>query len=219
MKIALENVSLRFGAGDYLLQNVSLAFEPGQFAIVNGPSGSGKSSFLRLLNRLQDPTAGRLLFDDEPVEDAAVPHLRRRIGFVQQTPVMLEGNVRHNLLLPYTYRLAGAAAPPDDPFLRSQLERYLLDIDLEEDTQPLSVGQRQRLSLIRSQLVEPEVILCDEPTSALDPDSRRVVEERLSELCTAGGVTVVVVTHFDRAPKGIACRRLRLGDGKLVKAS
>ena len=65
MKIALENVSLRFGAGDYLLQNVSLAFEPGQFAIVNGPSGSGKSSFLRLLNRLQDPTAGRLLFDDE----------------------------------------------------------------------------------------------------------------------------------------------------------
>ena len=219
MKIALENLSLRFGDGDYLLREVSLVLEPGDFVIVNGPSGSGKSSFLRLLNRLQDPSSGNLLVDDRPASDVDVTRLRRRVGFVQQTPVMLAGNVRDNLLLPFTYRVAGGTPPPTDDFLRQQLDAFLLDIALDDDTQPLSVGERQRLSLIRCLLAGPDVLLCDEPTSALDPESRVVVEERLVDFCANDGNTVVLVTHLDIALAGIEPRRLKLGDAQLVEAT
>ena len=219
MKIELDNLSLRFGDGDYLLHDVSLAVEQGDYVIVNGPSGSGKSSLLRLLNRLQDPSSGRLLVDGCTVVDRDVTSLRRRFGFVQQTPVMVSGNVRTNLLLPFSYGIAAGSPPPADELLRERMGAFLLAIDLDDDAQPLSVGERQRLSLIRALLTNPQVMLCDEPTSALDPESRALVEARLADLCVSEGKTIVLVTHHDTEADAPTTRRLRLGEGRLLEVT
>lgn len=217
MKIELDNLSLHFGDDDYLLHDVSLVVEQGDYVIINGPSGSGKSSLLRLLNRLQDPSNGRLLVDGRTVVDRDVTSLRRRFGFVQQTPVMFSGNVRTNLLLPFSYGIVAGSSPPADEVLRERMAAFLLAIDLEDDVQPLSVGECQRLSLIRALLTNPEVMLCDEPTSALDPESRALVEARLADLCVTEGKTIVLVTHYDIKADAPTTRRLRLGEGRLVE--
>ncbi len=97
MKIELQNIELSFADMPPLLRDLNFVLEEGEFALIHGPSGCGKSSLLRVLNRLQEPSAGRLLIDGRPAEQYEVTQLRSRMGFVQQTPVMVAGSVRENL--------------------------------------------------------------------------------------------------------------------------
>ena len=220
MKIELKNVGLSFDADPPLLEGIDLTIEPGDFVIIRGPSGSGKSSLLRLLSRLMDATTGSIEIDDHPVDSIDVTSLRRRIGYVQQTPVMKLGTVRDNLRFPFLLKAAGSGPPPDDGDLFERLKEFLLSgVSLDDDTENLSVGQRQRIALLRSLSTNPEVLLCDEPTSALDPESRDVVESRLEQLNGRDGKTVVVVTHFEYEPEDTSVREFNLTDRKLVEAS
>lgn len=204
MKLALQDVSLQFDGKTQLFQQVNLSVEPGAFVVIRGPSGSGKSSLLRLLNRLQEPTSGEILVDEKPLAAHDVVHLRRKMGYVQQTPVVIEGSVRDNLHLPFAFKVAGGASPPTDETLRKMLDAYLLqDVDLSETARELSVGQKQRIALIRVLLVEPEILLCDEPTSALDPESKTIVERELERINRENGVSVVLVTHVDFEPEQV----------------
>lgn len=210
MKIELRNVSLTY-VGSPLLRDVSLVVLPGQFVLIEGPSGSGKSSLLRLLNRLQEPTDGTILVDDRPAREHEVMRLRRRIGYVQQTPVMLDGNVAANLGLPFRFRATGHHAAPTSARLRTLLDEFLLhDVSLDDDATRLSVGQKQRVALIRTLLTEPQVLLCDEPTSALDPQSREIVQAALERLNIEHAMSIILVTHLDYHPKHAAVRRYRL---------
>ena len=92
MKIELQKIELSFGDKPPLLQDLDFMLDAGDFALIHGPSGCGKSSLLRVLNRLQEPSAGRILIDGRPAGEYEVTQLRRRMGFVQQTPVMITGN-------------------------------------------------------------------------------------------------------------------------------
>jgi putative ABC transport system ATP-binding protein len=211
MKLELRDVALGYGEDAPLHRNISLVVGRGGFILIEGPSGSGKSSLLRLMNRLQEPTGGEILLDDRPIRDYDVTSLRRRIGYVQQTPVMLEGSVADNLLLPFRFRSARQRTSPDRDRLRALMDELLLhDVELSGQATQLSVGQKQRVALIRAVLTEPEILLCDEPSSALDPESRDIVQASLERLNVERQMTLIVVTHFDFHPKRVSPQRYRL---------
>ncbi|MBT4097519.1 MAG: ATP-binding cassette domain-containing protein [Gemmatimonadetes bacterium] len=214
----MREVDLAFD-GKPLLQRIGLSIrsrsdDVGDFVVIEGPSGSGKSSLLRLLNRLVEPTAGQMLVDGVIPAAAQTPALRRQVALLQQTPVIMSDTVRVNLL--HGDAFATQSAAKDEAQLRRDLDRVGLEhIALDDAAEPLSVGQRQRLALARLLRVQPRFLLADEPTSALDDESRRVVLARLESLCVDGGMGVVLVTHRQFTPARITPRRLRLQDGHL----
>ena len=215
MKIELKNVLLRFDDKPELLRDVNLVIEKGEFLLIRGPSGCGKTSLLRLLNRLADPDGGEIVFDGKPSVDDKVTSLRRRIAYLQQTPVMLEGTVRENLQFGFGFRSAENSKSPDDAELNEQMEKLLLnEVNLDDVAVNLSVGQQQRIALIRSMLTQPDVLLCDEPTSALDPESARLVENCIERMCAEDGVSVVMVTHSSYRPEKVKHRVLKIQAGK-----
>ena len=191
-----ENIALGFREDRPLFREVNLTVERGDLIIVRGASGSGKSSFLRLLNRIQDPSAGRILFEGRSIEAPSVASLRRRVAYIHQTPALIEDTIAANLLLPFRFKACREIPIPSKDDLRSLLARFLsADLALDEPAGTLSVGQKQRLCLIRSLLLRPEVLLPDEPTSALDPESAAIVEREILRANVEDGVTVVMATH------------------------
>ncbi|MBS11801.1 MAG: ABC transporter [Gemmatimonadetes bacterium] len=218
MNLKLHALSLAF-EDKRLLSNVDLTITQGDFVVIRGPSGSGKSSLLRLLNRLAEPASGQITIDDTPVSEVEVTGFRRRVGYVQQTPVMVSGTVFDNLTLPFGYASANTDAPSIEA-LKDLLDGYnLSDVDLDEDAEKLSVGQKQRVALIRTFLTRPEVILCDEPTSALDPDSREIVEAQLRRINREDRTTIILVTHLAFEAQDVVGRHFSLGEGRLEEAA
>ena len=215
MRLEIKNLSLRYGTKPPLFERVNLTVDSGDFILIHGPSGSGKSSLLRLPSRLQEPASGEILLDGLSVRRHNVTELRRTVGYVQQTPEMAVGAVRSNLTLSFTFRAAREKRLPDENRLRTLLDDFLLqDVDLDDDAETLSVGQKQRIALIRTLLSEPRFLLCDEPTSALDPESKSVVETWLERLALEQNIGIVQVTHLDFRPDRVGARRYRL-DGDL----
>ena len=204
MRLELRDVSLQYPDKPPLFGGVDLTLESGGFTLIRGVSGSGKSSLLRLLNRLQEPTSGEILVNGDPMADQEITELRRKIGYVQQTPVMLEGTVEDNLMLPFGFRATRRMAQPSKEDLRKQMDDLKLgDVGLSDNAERLSVGQKQRVALIRSLLVRPEVLLCDEPTSALDAESKEIVESRLERINVEGQIGIILVSHADFVPKRV----------------
>ncbi|HEY5156197.1 MAG TPA: phosphate ABC transporter ATP-binding protein [Acidimicrobiales bacterium] len=181
------DVSLLAPGGEVILSGVDATVAAGGITVLVGPSGSGKSSLLRLCNRLEAPTSGQVLFRGDDI--AALDPLahRRRVGMVFQRPTLFAGTVRDNL--------AVAAPHGTDAQFEAVLERVTLDGSfLGRTADDLSGGEAQRACIARALLTEPEVLLMDEATSALDPDARRAIE-RLALDLVASGLTLVWVTH------------------------
>jgi len=194
--IALSNVTFGYSGDCALIRDVSYSFESGRFYVVQGPSGAGKSTLLRLLNRLEEPGGGTITFHGRPLSSYEAPELRRSVLYLPQTPIVIDGSVQTNLMLPFTFQSNSALERPDEETLRRRLAHFLLDeVDLSDQAQSLSVGQLQRLCLIRGLLLSPEVLLLDEPTSALDPASRCVVQSTTEQFCCQTNATVIVVAH------------------------
>lgn len=124
--------------------------------------------------------------------------------------------MRENLCLGFDFRASEDDAPSDESLARMLEDFLLTDVALQDEAPNLSVGQKQRIALIRLLLSKPNVLLCDEATSALDPDSRTVVEQKLESL-NEGGMTVICVTHLDYTPQSSQLRQLTLADGNLVE--
>ena len=201
--LTLDEVSFTYPGGAVILDHVSLAIAAASYLLVRGPSGAGKSSLLRLLCRLEEPQAGVIRYRGDDIRDLHPAELRRKVAFVLQTPTLIKGDVRSNLLLPFSFRANAALTPPGDDQLRDELASFLLeDIPLDREARKLSVGQAQRLCLIRSLLLAPEVLLMDEPTANLDADSAAVVLAAAARLSQAGK-TILMVSHSDKPPAGI----------------
>jgi putative ABC transport system ATP-binding protein len=192
-----------------VLRDVSLAIRDGVTALL-GPSGSGKSSLLRLLNRLADPEEGIVRFRGEEVTALDVRELRRRACLVPQLPAPLPGTVADNLR--YAPALCGRAVGVEQPLAMAGLTRLYVD----RDASALSVGEQQRVMLARALALEPEVLLLDEPTSALDDYTKGGVERTLATLAAESGLSMVLVTHDRAQAERLAHRVVELDRGRIV---
>jgi phosphate transport system ATP-binding protein len=201
-KIQIDKVSYAYG-DNWVLRNVTLDIVPKSVTVFFGPAGGGKTSLLRLINRLNDlvegtQMTGQILLDGQDVygSDTYIPSLRRRVGMVFALPLPLPGTIRENVL--YGPKLAGIR---NQSRLDEILERSLTQAALWEEVKDriehpaisLSGGQQQRLCIARSLALEPDVLLLDEPTSGLDPISTRKVEDSLFELKQQ--YTIIIVPH------------------------
>ncbi len=204
------------GAGE-VLAGVELVVATGELVWVSGPSGGGKSTLLRLMNRLLDPAAGSIRFQNRGLAEWPPTELRRRAALLPQSPVMVAGDVRANLLLPFSLKAAAGAAPPGDDELARRLAGVGLDgVGLDQPARELSVGQQQRVSLLRVLMMEPAALLLDEPVAALDDDSRRQVEGKARDFAARGGAVVMVSHQSPNGGDGV--RALRLAGGVLQEA-
>jgi putative ABC transport system ATP-binding protein len=204
----LEDVSVVRG-GTTVLAGVSAGFPAGRCTAVAGPSGAGKSTLLRLLDRLLEPTSGRVLFHGRPLPSYDVLEVRRRVGLVQQAPVVLGDTVLADLR---TGRPELAPAEAEQLLVRAGL-----DVSLDRRTADLSGGEAQRLCLARALAVGPEVLLLDEPTSALDAVAAQAVE-RVVRALVADGLSAVLVSHDLRQARRLADDVVVLERGRVVEA-
>ncbi|MDY0339848.1 MAG: ATP-binding cassette domain-containing protein [Coriobacteriia bacterium] len=195
-----------------VLDGVDLTVDRGEVVDISGPSGSGKTTLLRALALMQPGTSGELRLDDLTPDEIGSREWRTRIALVPQRPVILAGDVRRNLLEPWTLKVRAEATPPDDDELRAALDRVGLDdIALDREAVKLSMGQAARVALLRVVLTAPDVLLLDEPDAALDAASAAQVAA-LTEQFARGGA-VVRVRH--QRPDAVSARRLRLSAGRL----
>ena len=207
-----------------MLHDVTVAIPRGEVTALVGPSGAGKTSLLRLLNRLDDPTAGEVAYDGRPVTTYPVRALRRRVGFVFQTPTMFAGTVADNLRAAAALGAAahvggGAAAVRDaidplDALDAAELPRALAD----RDASRLSGGERQRAALARALVAAPDVLLLDEPTAALDPEVGERLMRTVARLPAERGVAVVMVTHRLREARDTSTYLVALEGGRVLQA-
>jgi putative ABC transport system ATP-binding protein len=199
-------------ASKVLVNDISLRIPPGEVLAVVGPSGAGKSSFLRLLNRLDEPTGGTVLLNGTEYDKIAPRELRRRIGMVMQTAFLFPGTVAANIA--FGPRQAGQSLTTDH--IAALLERVGLPGYHDRDVSNLSGGEAQRVSVARTLANAPECLLLDEPTSALDEASARGIEELLLDIIRERRMTCVIVTHNKAQASRIAGRTMVLEAGRLV---
>jgi putative ABC transport system ATP-binding protein len=215
--LTIQGLTFGYPGRDKVFKNASARIRAGELVVLEGPSGAGKSTLLRLLCRLEEPLAGTIAMYGEPLAAMNPVRLRRRICYIQQTPTVVEGSVRRNLLLPFGFKANSDLEVPSDTYLRQRLEEFLLHgVTLEQPASALSVGQRQRICVLRSLLLWPEVMLFDEPTSALDKESAAVVM-RAAHSLHAQGVTILLVTHALEAGEIENAVPLRVNGRKLER--
>lgn len=213
---ALQNVEQERG-GRLALAGVTVRLAKGGFTALIGPSGSGKTSLLRLLNRLDDPTSGSVHFLGRPISDYAVRELRRRVGFVFQTPTMFPGTVADNLAVVRTFSdktMAPHALVPIAEVLR--LAKLGADF-ADRIATDLSGGEKQRVALARALMTAPDVLLLDEPTAALDPEVAENLMDTLRELRERTGLTIVMVTHRLSEARYASTHAVMLEAGRVIE--
>lgn len=214
-----EGVVVRLG-GAVVLAGVDALVPDGALTCLVGRSGSGKSTMLRLGNRLVAPTAGVVRFRGDDVATVDPLRLRRRVGMVFQRPTPFPGTGRDNLLVALRGATRGRRRTPpvDEDILLSALARAELPAAfLDRDVSGLSGGEAQRLCLARALATEPEVLLLDEPTNALDPEARSALE-RLARRLSDEGTPVVWVTHDHAQVRRLADHVVVLDAGRAVAA-
>jgi putative ABC transport system ATP-binding protein len=197
--------------GKPVLEGMTWRVEGGRITTVLGPSGSGKTSLLRLLNRLDDPSAGRVLYKDRPIETWDISSVRREVGMVFQRPELFEGTVESNLL--YGPNLHGLCIEVAEIMSLIGLDAELLD----QDASTLSAGQAQRVSIGRALAVGPQALLLDEPTSGLDPTATYRIEAVVRRLVESLDLTCVFVTHDIEQARRIGDTAMLIIDGMKVE--
>ena len=223
--IKVQNISYTYGDGTEALKDVSLEISRNEVFVLFGPSRAGKTTLMRLMNRLSDlqenaTRSGTVEFAGQNVFSRGIDviALRRRIGMVFAVPIPLPGTIYENLT--FGLKMAGIK---DSNTLNERVERSLRQSALWDEVKDrlddsafaLSGGQKQRLCLARSLALEPDVILLDNPTSGLDPISTSIVEQSLTELKKQ--YTIIMVPHSVQQASRVADRAAFLLDGEVVE--
>ena len=215
--LRVENLVKNFGKLE-VLRGVSTSIHKGEVVSIIGPSGGGKSTFLRCLNRLEEPTSGQIFFKGQDITDKKldIARFRRQIGMVfQNFNVFPHLTVLENITLAPTLELK---IPREEAEAEAMalLARVGLSDKAGEYPRKLSGGQKQRLSIVRALAMHPEVMLFDEPTSALDPEMVGEVLDLMRDLAKEG-MTMAVVTHEMGFAREVADRVVFMADGKILE--
>lgn len=201
-----------------VLRGIDQTIEKGEKVVIVGPSGSGKSTFLRCLNLLEQPTGGKIWFEDEEITNPKcdINLLRQKMGMVFQ----------HFNLFPHLSILQNITLAPVSLKLKTEeqakrtalqlLERVGLADKADAYPAQLSGGQKQRIAIVRSLAMEPKVMLFDEPTSALDPEMVGEVLQVMKQLANEG-MTMIVVTHEMGFAREVATRILFMDQGQVLE--
>ena len=197
-----------------VLKDVSGKIEKGSIVTMIGPSGSGKSTILSLCNLLQTPDEGEIHIQGKEVRKWNIQELRRRVGIAFQSAPMLSGTALDNLTLPL--QLQGVTI--ENPMKYMEYVGLTEDL-LSREAKELSGGQRQRLSLARTLVNEPVVLLLDEVTSALDPQSARDIEELILRINREQQTTILWVTHDLSQAERVSDQTWLIVDGRVVEAT
>ena len=202
----LRGVSL-IEEGRRIVDHVTVDLVAGGITCLVGPSGSGKSSLLRLLNRLDVPSEGTISYRGESLDGLDPLILRKEVAMVFQRPPLFPGTTTDNL------RWAAPGLTENQE--REALSRVNLDLDPSQDVDTISGGEAQRLCLARALLTEPDVILADEPTSSLDQHATADIEKVLTNLAR-DGLSVILVSHDVAQMERLADRVAVMSDGRVV---
>ncbi len=215
--IKVNNLEKSFGDLK-VLKGINAEINKGDVMVVIGASGSGKSTFLRCLNLLEEPTSGRIIFEGVDITDSKVDinmH-RRKMGMVfQQFNLFPHLTVLRNLTLGPTKLLGKSSAEAEKDAMKL-LERVGLQDKAQSYPSQLSGGQKQRVAIVRALAMNPDVMLFDEPTSALDPEMVGEVLEVMKQLAKAG-MTMVVVTHEMGFAREVGTNVVFVDEGVIVE--
>ncbi len=224
--LKVEHLTKVYEGGTQALEDVSFEVEDGEFLAVIGLSGSGKSTLLRCINRLIEPTEGRITWNGVDITNASqedLRRIRRRIGMVfQHFNLVNRSKVTTNVLsgrLGYTnpaYSLINRFSRQDHDRAQAQLERVGLTDRDDHRADALSGGQQQRVGIARAMIQEPEMLLADEPVASLDPVLAHSIMQYLEQINREEKVTVLCSLHFLDLVERYSQRVIALNDGKLV---
>ena len=200
-----------------LLTNISVAIAKGQKTALIGATGSGKTTFLRLLNRLIDPSAGNILWNGKNIQEIPIQTLRRKVLLVSQEPSLLGMTVSEAIA--YPLQLQNLPQSEIDSRLQKWQEKLQLDRKLLNRSElELSLGQRQWVAIARALVMEPEILLLDEPTSALDRGLSHLLLDTLTELTQLPNpITIVMINHQLDLVQTWCDRLICLHKGELVQ--
>lgn len=211
----IKDLSKNFG-DNHVLKNINLEINENEKIVILGPSGSGKSTFLRCLNALEEPTSGSVLYHDTELNKDSISQIQGKIGMVFQSFQLFDNlTVIENITLsPILNKLMSKK----EAYKRART--YLRQIHLLDKANvypnKLSGGQKQRVAIVRTLMMDPEVILFDEPTSALDPE---MIEEVLALIMEVSEkkITMVVVTHELKFAYAFATRVIFMDKGRIIE--
>ena len=224
--LTIEHLVKTFPDGTPALRGISFAVKPGEFLVIIGLSGSGKSTLMRCINRLIDPTSGRILIDG--VDITALSHeemrrLRRSIGMIfQQFNLVKRSPVLTNVLsgrlgyLPAAYALMNYFPKEQVDRAMANLARVGIPEKARTRADQLSGGQQQRVGIARALMQEPTLILADEPVASLDPATSHSILKHVEELNKKDGITVLCSLHFLSLARRYGTRIIALKAGEVV---
>lgn len=199
LPITIDDVSFAYSEEEPVIEGVSLDAQPGQMVAFVGPSGGGKTTMFGLIERFYEPTKGRILIGDTPIQELSLNSWRNQIGYVSQESAMMAGTIRENLF----YGLENGDQIPDEQLWEVAKMAYAdqfiadfpkgLDTEVGERGVKLSGGQRQRIAIARAFLRDPKILMMDEATASLDSQSEGIVQQALTRLME--GRTTFVIAH------------------------
>jgi len=224
--LRLEQVSKIYGDGTRALRDVSLKIEAGEFVVILGKSGAGKSTLLRCINRLVEPTSGKIFFEDQEVtamDGKRLRSLRQNIGMIFQSYNLVSRmSVRTNVLSGALGRTSAWTAlvnyfgKDEIAAAHHNLERLEIGGKAGQRADQLSGGQQQRVGIARALMQQPKIILADEPVASLDPATSRTILDILRRINREDGVTVLCNLHLPELAREYAQRLITMKDGRIV---
>ena len=215
--LEFKNVSKVYQGNKPAVEGVTLTFDEGEFIVFIGASGSGKTTCMRMINRMTEPTSGTILLDGRDIATMDAVRLRRRIGYViQQIGLMPHMTIYENVTL------VPSLLKWDEERRRTAAKRVMKRVGVDESfleryPAELSGGQQQRVGVIRALAADPEIILMDEPFGALDPITRDSLQQLIKRLQKELGKTVVFVTHDMDEALALADRIVIMDKGRVVQ--
>lgn len=215
--IEFKHVSKIYKGGKVAVEDVNLSFNKGEFICFIGTSGSGKTTCMRMINRMNEPTTGEILIDGQNIEELNPVDLRRKIGYViQSIGLMPHMTIRENITL--VQKLLKVSQEERDRTAEKMIDLVELPREmLDRYPAELSGGQQQRIGVVRALAADQDIILMDEPFGALDPITRDALQDLVKDLQERLGKTIVFVTHdMDEALK-LANRIAIMSEGKVVQ--